>query len=202
MKRRLALLLWLTASLSAGAVLAHGPGQDHHAATNVAISEAVDAKAPDVLLVDQDRARQRLVSDWIGQRVAVVTFTFSDCTTACPLVDHTFVELQKRLGAELGQGVVLLTITIDPATDISDRLRARAAKLGAAPGWRFLTGKKSTVLHLLQALEVYSADRTEHPPTVFVVDGAHGAWTRLNGFPRPDAIMGVVEHLRHGEAQT
>ena len=182
--------------LSAGLLLtAAAAAHDHpHATGTPAEPSVVAVNAPDVVLTDQDRKSRHLVSEWIGDRKAVISFTYSSCTTICPVLDNIFAQVQERLGSALGPQVVLLTVTVDPARDIPARLRARSNRLGASAGWRFLTGPQGTVNDLLRALEVYSADVSDHPPTVFVVDGAEGRWTRLNGFPTPEAILGVVGH--------
>ena len=71
-----------------------------------------------------------------------------------------------------------------------------AEELDAKPGWTFLTGEKDTVNDLLKALEVYAPNIWDHPPTVFVVDGRRGVWTRLYGFPSPDKIVEVLDRYR------
>ena len=92
------------------------------------------------------------------------------------------------------------SVTVDPANDIPARLKAHAAKLDADPAWRFLTGDKDTVNELLKALEVYAPNILDHPPTVFVVDGQNGVWTRLYGFPSPDKIAEVLDRYRAARA--
>jgi protein SCO1/2 len=91
---------------------------------------------------------------------------------------------------------MLVSVTVDPTNDIPERLKAHAEKLDAKPGWRFLTGDKETVNGLLKALEVYAPNILDHPPTVFVVDGSRGIWTRLNGFPSPEKIAEGLNQYR------
>jgi len=161
------------------------------AATNV-----VDLEVPDVELVDQDNQAGRFVSDVIGDHVAAISFTFTNCTTICPVIDGIFLGVQDRIAGDLGRDRILVSVTVDPANDIPERLKARAEELKARPGWSFLTGDKETVNRLLRALEVYTPDIWDHPPTVFVVDGRRGVWTRLNGFPSPDKITEVMDQYR------
>jgi len=161
------------------------------AATNV-----VDLDVPDVELVDQNNEPGRFVSDVVGDHVAAITFTFTNCTTICPVIDGIFLGVQDRIAEDLGRERILVSVTVDPANDIPERLKARAEELNAKPGWSFLTGDKETVNRLLRALEVYTPDIWDHPPTVFVVDGRRGVWTRLNGFPSPDKITEVMDQYR------
>jgi len=169
-------------------------------------SNVVDLEVPDVTLLDQEGEPGRFVSDRIGDHLAAVTFSFSDCATICPLLDGVFLELQNEIADQLGQGTVLLTVSIDPVRDIPERLKQHAEELQAKPGWSFLTGEKQTVNRLLKALEVWAPDILNHPPTVFVVDGRRNVWTRLSGFPKPEQIVEVLDRYRtarsNGEEDT
>ena len=159
-------------------------------------TSVVDVDVPDAELVDQDNHRVRFVSEVIGDRLAAVTFTFTNCTTICPVLDGIFLGVQSKIADDLGRDSILVSVTVDPTNDIPERLKAHAGRLDADPAWRFLTGDKDTVNSLLKALEVYAPNILDHPPTVFVVDGSRGVWTRLNGFPSPDKIAQILDQYR------
>jgi len=163
-------------------------------------SNVVDLEVPDVELVDQHGEKDKFVSGIIGDRLAVITFTFSNCETVCPALHGIFGKLQNQIGEDLGKGTVLLTVSVDPTRDIPERLEHHAMHHKAKPGWSFLTGDKEDVNHLLKAVEVYSPDILDHPPTVFVVDGRRGVWTRLYGFPPPAKITEVLDSYRSQRA--
>jgi len=156
---------------------------------------------PDVSLQDQTGQTGRFVRDFIGSDLAVLTFTFTSCTTVCPILDGIFGRLQEELGDALGQGTVLLTVSIDPERDVPERLRAHAERLGAKPGWSFLTGEKQVVSTLLKSIEAYVPDIQSHSPTVLVVDGEGGEWTRLYGMPTPERILQVLDRMRAARLQ-
>ena len=159
-----------------------------------------EAGVPDARLVNQDGQEVRFLSDVIGDRLAAITFTFSTCHTICPRLDGIFKSLQEKVAADLGRDTVLVTLSVDPASDIPERLKAHAEMLEARPGWSFLTGDTARVNDLLKALEVYAQDIRNHPPTVLVVDGRRGEWTRLSGFPSPDKIAEVLARHRQARA--
>lgn len=156
----------------------------------------VELDVPDVELLDQSGQAARFVSQRIGDNLAAVTFTFTHCTTICPILDGIFKRLQAEIADDLAQDTVLLTVSVDPVRDIPERLELHAAKVRAQPGWSFLTGDKQTVDDLLKALEVFVPNIVDHPPTVFVVDGRRQEWTRLYGFPKPDEIVAVLDRYR------
>jgi len=158
------------------------------------------AGIPDTRLVNQDGEDVRFLTDVIGDRLAAVTFTFTTCHTICPRLDGIFRSLQEKIAVDLDRDTVLVTLSVDPANDIPERLKAHAEMLEARSGWSFLTGNKERVNDLLKALEVYTPDIYEHPPTVFVVDGRRTEWTRLSGFPSPDKLVEVLARYRQARS--
>lgn len=164
-------------------------------------SNVVALDVPDVDLVNQDGETGKFVSDIIGDRLAAVTFTFTHCTTICPILDGIFKRVQNEIADDLGRDTLLLTVSVDPVRDIPERLKQHAEKLQAKPGWSFLTGEQQTVTGLLKELEVWAPDIWDHPPTVFVVDGRRDVWTRLSGFPKPTKIVEVLERYRTARSE-
>jgi len=147
-------------------------------------------------LVNQDGQSGTLLEDYIGDNITVVTFAYSSCTTACPILDGIFKKVQKTLNDEDRGAVNLLTITIDPVNDIPARLKQRAEMLNAAAGWNFLTGSKAQVDAVLKAFEVYTADIYSHPPTVFILDVRADKYHRLPGFPSTKLILSYIDQYQ------
>jgi protein SCO1/2 len=206
MLRKILFYVCLSALVAFSQAQAHSPSQ--HQPKSVpdnaqadTPSNVVRLKVPDLELLDQDGEKGRFMSDFIGDRLAAVTFTYTTCTTACPILDGIFRQVQARLGDRLGQDIILVTLSIDPVTDIPQRLKAHAQKIKARPGWSFLTGQKQAVNGILKALEVYSLDIFNHPPTVFIVDGRQGLWTRVNGYPSAAKVMKELDRFNGARAQ-
>ena len=198
------LILTLLATLSQ--VQAHSP--DQHSKQPVPQTELaytpsniMRMKVPDLQLVDQDGEKGRFVSEFIGNRMAAVTFTYTTCSTACPILDGIFKQVQTRLGDRLGGDTILVTLSIDPVTDIPQRLKAHTEKIAARPGWSFLTGKKRTVNRILQSLEINTTDIFNHPPTVFIVDGQQGLYARVNGYPSSAKVIKELDRFHDARAQ-
>ncbi len=167
-----------------------------------AASSIVDLQVPNLDMTDQDGESGKFLSHFIGDKLVAITFTYTTCTTICPVLDGIFKNVQKRIGGDLGREISLITISIDPATDIPPRLKEHAEKLGAKQGWTFLTGERETVNLVLKGLEVYSPDIYNHPPTVFIVDGRRGIWSRLYGFPSPGLIEKSLNAHRAGRNES
>lgn len=198
------LLLGSVLALLPGPALGHGlKTTAHHDrdTTGVAADPAADTinvTLLDLELVDQDGRSVRFKSEAIGERIVVMDFIYTTCSTLCPVLSTIMAQVQDRLGDRLGRDVSLLSISVDPATDTPERLKESADRWGAGPGWRWLTGYKPEVDRVLDALAVYTPDFTEHPSVVLVGDGKNGGWTRFYGFPSPDEIVAKVDQLAAG----
>jgi protein SCO1/2 len=149
----------------------------------------------DARLMDQDGAPLQFRSEVIGDRVVVVDFVFTTCTTVCPALSALFTRVQERLGDRLGRGVELVSVSLDPAHDTPERLKAYARRHAAGPHWTWLTGPQEDVERVLRGLGAYTPDFSAHLPMVLVGDGRTGEFTRLLGFPAPDRIAAEVERL-------
>lgn len=80
-------------------------------------------------------------------RISVVDFFFSTCTTICPKMSNQLMRVQHKFSKD--SDVVLLSFTVDPQNDTPARLKAYAEKHNAIKGkWYFLTGDKNEIYKL------------------------------------------------------
>jgi protein SCO1/2 len=153
-------------------------------------------KLADVEVLDQDGRRLNFRKDVVGDRIAVIDTIYTTCPLICPLLSAVMLDVQGALGDRLGKEVTLVSVTVDPNTDIPPRLKEFAERWEAKPGWLFLTGAKPDVDAVLKGLDAYATDFTEHPAMFLVGDGKTGVWTRFYGFPSPEQIVARIEELR------
>ena len=166
-----------------------------------AVKDGVEAKSTkvklhDLVLVDQDGRKLKFASEVIGDRIVVIDTFFTTCGLICPILSSIFMNLQDDLGDLQGKDVVLISITVDPLTDIPPRLKEYARQWNARPGWVFLTGDKQTIDRVLTGLGLYAADYTAHPSMMLVGDGKNGSWTRFYGFASPGQLKDKIDELR------
>jgi len=186
------------------AAAAGEPEVDHaaHAARAAAAAKA-EARAPadasvtleEIALVDQHGEARRFRSEVVGDRILVMDFIFTTCTTICPLLSSRMARLQERLGERLGRDVYLVSVSVDPGRDTPRKLLAYAKRWKARPGWTFLTGPKPEVDAVLKGLGAYTASFADHPPMFLVGDGKAEKWVRLNGFPDADQLLEQVDRM-------
>lgn len=106
------------------------------------VGEAV----PDFTLIDQHRKRVRF-ADFRGKVVAM-TFIYTRCPLPnfCFRMSNNFGVLHRRFAEQMGENLVLLSVTFDPEHDQPEVL-AEYAKTWAkdATGWHFVTGPPADV---------------------------------------------------------
>jgi protein SCO1/2 len=204
-KRALVLLILLVFFISMpayGEETKHGDAQMHqeHQAmmedTQAKDYMNVDIELLDLELLTQDGKRVKFKSDVIGDKLVAMTFIFTSCITICPVYSAIFSRLQPLLGDRLGDEVILVSMTVDPSTDVPARMKKEATKYNAKPGWYYLTGKKQVMDQVLEGLDAYFADFTLHPPMALVGDGRTGTWKRYTGFPKPEQLLAMIDELK------
>ena len=192
----LAVLAALALTVAMGGARAHDPS--HHSQHEAAARapSTVRIKLPESALTDQHGRTARFKSEIVGDRLVVVDFVYTNCTTVCPVQSALFADLQQRLGARAGQEVALLSVTVDPLRDTPLRLKEFSVRYQAGPGWSFLGGNKQAVDEVLTAFGVYTPNFADHPAVVLVGDPRTGEWTRYFGFPGSDQVLARVTQLQ------
>ncbi len=146
---------------------------------------------PDTVVYDQHGRRLNFYTDLVKGRTVAINFIFTTCTGVCPTLTAKFRQLQQQLAARASDAQ-LISITVDPVTDVPERLRDYAAKFKAAPGWTFVTGSKPEVDALLRALGAAAPDKTGHPSTALVMNDAAGYRTRVSALSPASTITELV----------
>jgi protein SCO1/2 len=143
----------------------------------------------DVEVVDQDGRTHRLYSDLLQGKTVVVESFFTSCTDSCPQLAERLEALQQWVGDRLGKDVYLLSFTLDPRQDTPARLKQYADRLGARPGWFFLTGKPENIGWALYKFGQYAADKSAHSNLLVLGNEHAGLWKKVFGLaPAGDLI--------------
>lgn len=136
LRRLIALAFW---ALVPGAILAHVPEPPKLAPKT---ASAVNVKAPDFVLVDQDN--RRFDTSKLRGKVVVLNFIFTTCIDVCPLFTANLATLQRKLNERYGDRLFFLSVTTDPEIDSTKVLKAYAGRYGAdLKNWAFLTGSEA-----------------------------------------------------------
>jgi protein SCO1/2 len=182
-------------------------GGDEHAQREAMLEnrhpagQAAEIKLTDARLVDQHGKTLSFKNDVIGDKIVMVDFVYTTCTTVCPVLSALFAQLQERLGSRAGGEVALVSVSVDPVRDTPARLKQYSDKFKAGSGWTWLTGQSQVVDEVLKSLGAYTPNFADHPAMVLVGDGRSGKWTRFYGFPDPDQIVAKVNELDSARAR-
>jgi cytochrome oxidase Cu insertion factor (SCO1/SenC/PrrC family) len=158
---------------------------------------SADAKArawfTDTVLLDQDGTPRRFYSDVLQGQVVCLSFIFTNCGEACPLIMQKLKRARERLG-ERAREVQFVSLSVDPENDTPAALKAFAAKHGATgPGWTFLTGSRADLAAVHRRLGTWVEDPGLHQTGFIAGNVARRHWTKI----RPDVVAeGVAEILR------
>jgi protein SCO1/2 len=158
-------------------------------------SSHADISLPGAVMVTQDGDQVNLAADIVGDRIVVVDFVYTTCTTVCPVLSAIFAQVQQKLGDRVGDDVIMVSISVDPLRDTPARMKSYASKLGAGEGWVWLTGQKQTVTKVLEEFGAYTPNFEDHPSMILVGDGKTGQWARYLGFPAADQIVMKVNEF-------
>lgn len=148
----------------------------------------------DTVLLDQHGKKLRFYSDVLKDRVVVLSFMFTQCPDACPLLAQKLRRIKDGLGDLFGKPVRFVTISVDPANDTPAAWRKFAEKNRAVhPEWIFLGGKKADVDRVLGKLGELTPEPGNHTTAFLAGNTMTRHWTKV----RPDApVEAVVEHVR------
>jgi protein SCO1 len=115
--------------------------------------------APEFILTAQDG--RRLGLNELRGKVVVVTFIYTSCADACPLLTAKMAALQDDFGGDFGPKVFFISITVDPERDTPEILTRYARAHGAnLSGWAFLTGTPDEIRTVARQYGIYYKKQT------------------------------------------
>lgn len=159
---------------------------------------AAEAKARDyftnVELIDQDGQRLKFYDDVLKDNVVVISFIFTNCQGACPLMTRNLTMIRDMLPETARGEVNFVSISLDPVRDTPSAMKEFAQTHDAdQDGWLFLTGQPDNVNLVTQRLGTYTDDLEAHTTMLIAANVREAHWTKIPPNVPPN---GVVERLR------
>lgn len=150
-------------------------------------------------LTDQYGNRVGL-SDWQG-RAVFVSFIYTNCSEACPLVARLYLAMQDRFAEAVDRDALeLALVTTDPERDTVDKLRQYSEGLGGR--WSFLTGTEEEMETVWAGFGVHREEQERlrevvvyHSYKTFLIDRAGNLRLVYTGVWNPDAVGADIETI-------
>lgn len=186
-------LLWAGASVAQDSHDGHAAHKAQMSNSRYTASEA-DYTVPDVNLVDAHGADVALRDLFESDEPIALDFIFTTCTTICPVMTATFMQLQHQLGDDADR-LHLVSISIDPEYDRPEVLRAYAEQFRAGGNWTFLTGDSGDIDNVLRSFDAYAGSKMNHKPIYLLKRPGEDTWTRIDGLATSASLAHEV-HTR------
>jgi protein SCO1/2 len=164
-------------------------------------SLAVIGQAPAIRLTDAEGKSFDLES--LKGKCVLVSFVFTTCNGTCPLTTKAMAECRDELtkAGLWGEKVEFVSITLDPAHDTPEVLKAYSSSYEADPrSWHFLTGKTRSVRYFISEWGMWvkrdAQGVLDHPSRIFLIDpkGRQREIYSLD-FLQPKTVMADVKGL-------
>lgn len=153
---------------------------NHHSETKCK-QQRKSLNISDELLLDQNGKPLHFYTDLVKGRTVAISNFYTSCTTVCPTLTATMAGVQKMLLENGRNDILLISISVDPATDTPRRLKAWSQNFGAKPGWTFVTGKKPAINNVLKSLKSFTSTPEDHTPMILVGNEPTGIWKQVYG---------------------
>ena len=139
---------------------------------------------------------QLKLSQFAGKPVAL-TFLYTNCPDVCPIIASNLHAAYRQLGDQ-AKDVALVAVTVDPARDTQEQLKAFSDQRGLTNEWHFMTGSPADLSNIRRSYGILSQpydssgkpstaaaqaadrgllptpDEVEHSAPIFLID-KHGA---------------------------
>ena len=122
--------------------------QGEAAASGLSLGGVPQGAAPAFTLTDQDGASLSLGQ--LRGKAVVLDFIFTHCPGPCPIMTGILSDAQQLLPPQLRERTQFVSVSVDPARDTPEVLRAYAGDRGLDTGnWSLLTGSQEQVADVL-----------------------------------------------------
>ena len=168
------------------------------AGTAPADKAAAEAKARDyftnVEVINQDGQRLKFYDDVLKDNIVVISFIFTNCQGACPLMTRNLTMIRDMLPEHVRDEINFISISLDPVRDTPAAMKEFAQTHDADQDrWLWLTGQPDNVNLVTKKLGTYTDELEAHTTMLIAANVRKSHWTKIQPNVPPN---GVVERLR------
>ena len=150
----------------------------------------------DLEVIDQNGKKQRFYSDVLKGRVVLVSFIFTNCEYACPMLAQKLKQTRAVMAESIKDDVWFVSISVDPERDTPEAMKNFAEKQGVDESrWIFLTGDKQNLETIVRKLGQYTPDVEAHTTLMLAGNTKTRHWTRVMPMLQPPDIAQKMRDL-------
>ena len=147
-------------------------------------------------LINQDGETVRFFDDVLKDKVVVISFIFTNCEGACPLITHKLTQVRDRIEGLIGDPVQFVSLSIDPARDTPAAMKEFAETHQADhAGWTFLTGDAGNLDNIIKRLGQYTTDIEAHSTMLLAGNVNEAHWIKIQPHEQPPEIAEKIRLL-------
>lgn len=150
---------------------------------------------PNTSVTNQDGKTLRFYDDAIKGKIVVISFIYTTCRDICPVTTARLAQVKDKLGALVGQSIFFVSISIDPANDTPDKLKAYTEAFQTGSDWLFLTGSVQDIAVLRHKLGERSRKVFEHRSDIMLVNDTTGEWARDSAFSDINTLVMTIRSM-------
>ena len=148
----------------------------------------------DLEVIDQNGKRLRFYSDVLKDRVVLISFIFTNCQDACPMVAQKLKQTRALMVDSIRDDVWFISLSVDPERDTPEAMKGFAEKQKLDESrWLFLTGDKQNLDTIIMKLGQFTPDIEAHTTLMLAGNTLTRHWTRVVPMTPP---AGIAQQMR------
>jgi len=150
----------------------------------------------DLEVIDQNGNKLRFYSDVLKGRVVLISFIFTNCEYACPMLAQRLKQARSLMADSITDDVWFVSVSVDPERDTPEAMKKFAKRQGVDESrWIFLTGDKQNLDTIVRKLGQYTPDVEAHTTLMLAGNTITRHWTRVMPMVPPDGIAQQMRSL-------
>ncbi|RKZ67672.1 MAG: SCO family protein [Gammaproteobacteria bacterium] len=165
-------------------------------AADAAAEEKARNYFSDLEVIDQNGKHLRFYSDVLKDRVVLISFIFTNCQDACPMVAQKLKKTRSLMVDSIRDDVWFVSISVDPERDTPEAMKNFARKQDVDESrWIFLTGDKQNLDTIVRKLGQFTPDFEAHTTLMLAGSDLTRHWTRVVPMTPPAGIAMQMRDL-------
>jgi protein SCO1/2 len=159
------------------------------------------SRIPNIPLISHEGQKVRFYDDLVRGKVVTINMMYVACADICPTATANLRRVQQLLGARVGRDVFMYSLSLQPALDTPELLKAYAELHRVDPGWLFLTGTPEDIEELRYSLgfsdpdPLVDRDQSTHTGMLRIGNDTYQRWTMAPAMAEPRQILGTINHV-------